>query len=89
MIIQDLQSDLYQVQEVASRASDQLGRAHYVRDDAWSQEYLEGLERMFDYVILNPQESSKVLETHLRLSISKTLALILLALIMLARLVGR
>lgn len=54
------------MQEVAIRASDQLGKALYVRDDAWSHGYLEGLERMHEYVILIPQESSKALEVHLR-----------------------
>lgn len=54
------------MQEVATLSSEKLGRALYVRDDAWSHGYLKGLERMRDYVILNPQKSSKALEEHLR-----------------------
>lgn len=41
VIIQDLQSDLSQVQEVATHTRDQLGRALYVHDDTWSHGYLK------------------------------------------------
>lgn len=54
VVIKDLQSDLAQVQEVATRLGDQLGKALYVRDEAWAYEYIEGLKKMWDHVISNP-----------------------------------
>lgn len=65
VVIWDLWSDLLEVQEVPTCLSEQLGWAPYIQDDAWSHGYLEDLERMRDYVILNPQEDSEALEGHL------------------------
>lgn len=46
VVIQGLRSDLSQVQKVAFRISNQLGKALYIHDDAWAYGYLEGLKRM-------------------------------------------
>lgn len=51
---------------MATWSSYQLGKSLYIRNEAWSPGYLDGLERMRDYVILNLQDSSEVLKAHLR-----------------------
>lgn len=54
------------MQEVATSVSNQLGKALYIRDEAWAYGYLEGFKRMWDHVILNLQKNYGVLEAHLR-----------------------
>lgn len=69
LVIRDLRNNLWQVQEVATRLSKQLGKALSACpscNEAWSHWYLEGLDRICDCVILNPQHSSKALEAHMR-----------------------
>lgn len=66
MVIDDLRSELTQVQDVATHLGDQLGKALYIHDDAKACGYVEGFKKMQEYVILNPQGSSRALDAHLR-----------------------
>lgn len=41
LVIEDLQNDLTQVQDIATRLGHQLGRDLYICDDAWVYGYVE------------------------------------------------